>query len=751
MKFKTLSFLSILHALSLACGHTRTNLRGGIDEALQYKQPQYSRVLLRSTDGTPSFVTGHLGTIEGFDSSHDNKRQLAILSSASGEQVLSKILSETFGAAGDETMKTVKKPIERDDNGNVHLRYQEFIQGVPVEGAAMVMHLTKNGTVYAVNGEFVSSKNLPLGPEIDAETALNIALEQLMRQTDQEFFDIEWLGVPELSIVYGFDGQGHRAWKNLLSYRFSTGPTQKDVIFADAQTGELVARHPQVFSFNQRPLLKGPSVLTQDCRDHVFLCKNVSDSSVEISTGDELVDSAHNNAIATYNYFFKKFGRDSIDGEGMTMVSRVRYDLNNAFWDGAQVTYGRNYPLDVGVVAHEFMHGITQWTSNLVYFHEPGALNEGMSDIFGAAVDREEGATIDDAWLLGDDAKRNGIRNMRDPESYGGSDHYDTRYIGSEDNSGVHINSGIVNLAFVLLVEGGVHPRSKTSIRVDPIDGLDFDRSLTEAARIFYMANTACLTPASNFAAARYCTADIHGGSHSEKVHKAWDAVGVPNEPPPTSMPSIELMDGQVLTGQSLEKNAVQEYLLHGVQEGEMVNCKIDGSNGDADLYVLFEPRSSLIECTNLTNKSVEECTTGATTGASTAQVLVHAYDTFTNLSITCSTIRPTVLENEIPVMHQSRTKGELAYYVLPGIKTDMIVLCSLFGDNGNADLYVRFNVAPFTDPEHPYDDCTSYESDSNEQCYTMPAPFSTSAYVVLSALEEYSDLTLVCRALGPE
>jgi Thermolysin metallopeptidase, alpha-helical domain len=90
---------------------------------------------------------------------------------------------------------------------------------------------------------------------------------------------------------------------------------------------------------------------------------------------------------------------------------------------------------------------------------------------------------------------------------------------------GVHINSGIVNKAFVLMVEGGVHPVSQ--IEVPALNG-DFDTSLLEAAHIFYHANTKCLSENSDFSAARQCTLMFATTpTQVETVTKAWDAVGV--------------------------------------------------------------------------------------------------------------------------------------------------------------------------------------------------------------------------------
>ena len=103
-----------------------------------------------------------------------------------------------------------------------------------------------------------------------------------------------------------------------------------------------------------------------------------------------------------------------------------------------------------------------------------------------------------------------------------------------------------VFLAACLMVKGGTHPRQKTTVNVPAIVG-----GYDALGSIFYQANTRCLTQSSNFAVARFCTADVFGGSNRENVHLAWDAVGVPRDRgltvspspaptnPPTSSPSL--------------------------------------------------------------------------------------------------------------------------------------------------------------------------------------------------------------------
>jgi vibriolysin len=587
------------------------------------------KVLDRAVDGTPRILGGDLGTLDGMSTGD----KAALGESARG--VLQDLLARDFGAAGNEEMVAAK--VVTDELGAVHVRFTQELNGLPVAGAAMVLHAHADGKVFGVNGEFVRGGDLPVTPSLDAETAIGLALGKSL---------VQRLAGPDLTYVLGSDGRGYLAWQVTVGYRNEQGP-QRDLVFADAETGKLVARHPQ-FKYAR-------ALETRDCNNKTKNCSLVSTSPNPINTGDGAIDAAHNFAIATYDYYSNNHGRDSIDDNGMTLISRAHYskNYNNAFWDGTQMTYGDGdgttfIPLsqDADVVAHELTHGVTERTSGLIYQNESGALNEAWSDIFGAGVDRQEGASVTDTWLLGEDIytpaiSGDALRVMDDPAAAGDVDYYPDRFTGTSDNGGVHTNSGIANLAFALLVEGGTHPRGKTSVNV-PALSANFDTSLGIALDIFYAANVACMTPSSNFAAARFCTADVHGGSDAAAVHLAWDAVGVPNDPPEPPPPPIELTDGVTLGSQSGDTGEIQQYTLD-VASGSTVTCTTVCNNGDADLYLRFgadaeaNPNSTVNECGSFSSNSNESCTTGPAPSATTLFAAVHAFTSYTNLSITCT------------------------------------------------------------------------------------------------------------------
>lgn len=183
--------------------------------------------------------------------------------------------------------------------------------------------------------------------------------------------------------------------------------------------------------------------------------------------------SAHFNAGVAYEYFRTVHQRNSINGQGGTIISIINVadedggGFDNAFWSGNAMFYGNGKnafdPLAgaLDVAGHEMSHGVVQTSANLEYLSQSGALNESFADIFGAMIDRDD-------WLMGEDVVRTSafpsgaLRNMQDPHN-GGSGFgargwqpaHMNEYINlpeteEGDNGGVHVNSGIPNKAFYL-------------------------------------------------------------------------------------------------------------------------------------------------------------------------------------------------------------------------------------------------------------------------------------------------------------
>ncbi len=254
----------------------------------------------------------------------------------------------------------------------------------------------------------------------------------------------------------------------------------------------------------------------------------------EPATGDPAVDEAAVGGSGALALFAEIYGRNSYDDAGATVVMTVHYgrQYNNAFWNGRQLVFGDGdgrifdrFTKPVDVLGHELTHAVTEHTAGLVYRDQPGALNESMSDVFAScAKQRMLGQSVTDAdWLIGaglflPDVQARALRDMaapgtayddprlgRDPQV----GHMDDYIHTTDDNGGVHLNSGIPNRAFHLAALG--------------IGGTAWDG----AGAIWYAALTgpdvSATTSFVGFAEATLTAA----GSHVDVVREAWVAVGV--------------------------------------------------------------------------------------------------------------------------------------------------------------------------------------------------------------------------------
>jgi hypothetical protein len=230
----------------------------------------------------------------------------------------------------------------------------------------------------------------------------------------------------------------------------------------------------------------------------IQLCKS---NNATCSSSDTKAKSIHKYAFSTYSQYNQWHGRNSIDGNGMQIMSAIHYGRNyaNAFWNGYMLVFGDGYGFAMAddVVAHELTHGVTQYESNLFYWYQSGAINESFSDLWGEAVDQTNGLGNDAAnvkWLIGEDVTGLGaVRSMSNPPSYGDPDSITSPlYCKSgdclKDNGGVHTNSGVNNKAVYLMVNGGAFGGRN-------VRALGWTKTLA----IYYEAQTNLLTSGSDY------------------------------------------------------------------------------------------------------------------------------------------------------------------------------------------------------------------------------------------------------------
>lgn len=459
---------------------------------------------------------------------------------------------DEFRIQGDvEDHFQIVNQVRNKETDTKHYRLQEVYNGIPIYGFQQTVHIDADGNVTSYLGQFIpdldDNKQLKKKPKLSEQKALQQAIKDIEDEVGEE---PDFIRDPEAKLyIYVHEDEAYLAYA--VELNFLDPQPGRWMYFIDAHSGDVINKYNmldhvtgsgtgvlgdtkqfettlQSGKYVLSDKTRGKGIETYSANNRTTLPGTLLSDSDNYWTDGAAVD-AHAYAQRTYDYYRDVHNRNSYDGNGALIRSTVHYSTryNNAFWNGYQMVYGDGdgstfLPLSGGldVVAHELTHAVTEKTAGLIYQNESGALNESISDIFGAMID-------DDDWLMGEDiytpgTNGDGLRSLEDPSEYGDPDHYSKRYTGSQDNGGVHINSGINNKAAYLLAEGGTH----YGVNVNGIGRED-------TAKIYYHALTHYLTPYSNFSAMRRAAiqsaTDLFGASSKQvkSVQAAYDAVGV--------------------------------------------------------------------------------------------------------------------------------------------------------------------------------------------------------------------------------
>jgi vibriolysin len=585
--------------------------------------PLIPLMLLGSACGVETVDADAQSAVDTQDSS------LSVKAEGRGLQQLKAQRPDFLVGAGELSTKRVMK----DQRGQSHERVTQSFKGVPVFGAQAILHLGADGSLESITDKLVRNLRVETMPKLRADEATQIAIGRVGGS-------VGLVGTPKSDLVILPESGGARlTYLVQLDTVTAEGHPSRPNLFIDAETGAVVQEFDNLQTSRNRK--------TYTASNRTTIPGTLVRSEGQAPVSDAVVNAAHDNAGFTYDFYFSKFGRDSYDGAGSTLTSSVHYSRNyvNAYWNGTQMVYGdgdgsQSGPLTVlDVVAHELTHAVTGTSSELIYANESGALNEAMSDIFGASVESfRDGAVSGNTWKIGEECwtpavAGDALRYMNDPAAAGDYDYYPTRYTGTSDNGGVHWNSGIANLAFQLMVAGGTHPRGKTSNVVPALDA-NATTSIQKGAAIFYRANTVYLTPGSTFSDARGATAqaaaDLYGSAAATSVNEAWTAVGVAAPPVWTVISTVSNLSGA--------KSSSKNYSYVTPTGATALRFQLAGGTGDADLYVRFgsAPTTTTYDCRSAGAASDESCTIiGAQQG--TYYVLIKGYTAYSGVTYTVS------------------------------------------------------------------------------------------------------------------
>ncbi len=469
--------------------------------------------------------------------------------------------------------------------GRTHERADQYYRGVRVFGADIARQL-RSGVTESLFGTMYEGISVDPAPTLDEDRARAL----LVSRTRQEIDDVS----PAELVILPLDaGRYALIWRMRVVTRgdarqyFLDAHTGAAVLdYSDRKRQSAVGRATGVLGdskkisvrsssgqFQTSDELRPPVIETYDMqgnplRTDSFLIGRINLSASDLGSDsdnnwtDGAVGDAHIYAGYTYDYYFKRFSRKGLNNADIRIQALVhpvrRSDLQtyfndypdfflNAFYDGGGVlVLGEGLPAGftaggqtwdylagaLDIVAHELSHGVTEYSANLIYLNESGALNEAFSDIMATSVEfffQPAGSGLLRAdYLVGEDVVRpGGIRSLENPAINGDPDHYSKRYTGTEDNGGVHTNSTIATHAFYLAIEGGTNRTSGLSVQGVGAGNRE------QIEKVFYRAFTQLMPANSTFAVARataiQAARDLYGANSAAEraVTQAWTAVGV--------------------------------------------------------------------------------------------------------------------------------------------------------------------------------------------------------------------------------
>ncbi len=493
--------------------------------------------------------------------------------------------------------KLTKTTVDKD--GTEHRRYDQYFDGVKVWGAEYLVH-GKSGKIEIINGNYKNIEAISTKPDISDSSAIRKSLSfvgaKIYKWEDQKLEALlrkiktnekaSYYPHPELYVVKGFSAKTKTAKLAWILTISTLSPENEIQVLIDAHTGEILGSKSLLMHSNTtltaETRYNGTINITGDSYGggyRLYESRNSSTiqtldilggsnyaSAVDInnsstsftngswtsfSTNREALD-AHKAGELVSDYWNSVFSRSNIDGSGGAMTAYTRFNNgiagfpNNAQWDptGQVVRLGNGdnslfYPLTaVDVVAHEWGHGITQFTCNISFGSsgndQADAINEGLSDIWGASIENW-GTSGKSTWLIGEEIMANGknsLRNMSNPKD-GSSQTQGPTTIGRTNwtGSNAHIDCMIMDYWFYLLSQGGSGGNDMSPVQYYNVYGI----GISEAAQIVYKAETTYLSPGDDYSACRtamiLAAQNLYGvGSCEDRsVTNAWHAVGVGN------------------------------------------------------------------------------------------------------------------------------------------------------------------------------------------------------------------------------
>ena len=456
---------------------------------------------------------------------------------------------------GDARQEFTRKTSDTDSLGLTHVKYQQVYKGLPVWNKQIWVHLDRQGSSYLVEGRTAPTPSVATQPRITAQQAIDRMAADLGEARD---------ATSELVVhVDGWD-IARLAW-HVTAWRRA----ERWHYFVDAFYGVILQRTSdtryETVTGSGADLLNSTDTFSAWHQDSTYYLLDASmpthlyDPVVpnNLGTGNLVVfDGQHqdpNSNMTAYffnsasptagwdpagvsvldhfrlitEYYRNTHSRSGIDGQSLNAIAfaHVGVGWDNAAWTGQVIVLGDGQEFlslarGLDVIAHEYTHGVVEYSANFEYQFQSGALHEAFADIFACMIDRAN-------WTMGEDIVRSGppLRDLANPHAGipldpstpapATMDEYKSLSI-NDDLGGVHANATIPGHGAYLIAEGLSNA---------------IGRDKTE--RIFYRALTMHMTSQSNFADCRRATIqsaeELYGADSPEvkAVTDGWDAIKV--------------------------------------------------------------------------------------------------------------------------------------------------------------------------------------------------------------------------------
>ncbi len=452
------------------------------------------------------------------------------------------VLKEILHAPQGHTLRLERK--ETDRLGYTHYRYKQLIGGVEVEESYIYVH-EFNQRIVSVNGAFFKIAD-GSSRSVIAESKARESLQSNELSEPGKF--LYFRDSLELKLAYKYVIPGIHQWE------------PSGIVYVDATTGNVIKRFSEQKNISVQStvntLYNGQVEITSDSaaiglftlvdstRGNGIEVRNLNGFN-SLSPSSDITDTSSSwsqegystGALdvmyaleKSYDYFSTVFGRNSIDNAGIHLTGLVNFGTPTfSYYFGSSFAFGMaggNVPsyTSFDIVAHEYVHGIVNYSAAFSTAYEPNALNESFCDIFSVAAEHYvKGGPVD--YIIGEQLNQYQIpiRSLKNPKINGLADTYTGQNYGID----VYSRATVQDFWFFLLSEGGYGVNDLLSNY--KVDGIGIDK----ASAIAYRALTVYLGPSSGFAQSRTATiqaaTDLFGACSDEvkEVTRAWYAVGV--------------------------------------------------------------------------------------------------------------------------------------------------------------------------------------------------------------------------------